>query len=202
MKNDAVAVQSILEAAESLDQRLLVLGGRKVQPSRFMNSRLCLFIVLLLALPSGLWAEDGKGSWSDLNRLRRGQGIEVIGPRMQRHAGKFISVTDESLTLQEGGSDLSIKREDIVRVSTSSGPRRGEHAVIGLVIGGGIGAAIGALAGSSHGFLGGSDKGIAALVGIAIGAPAGALVGAAIPAHTTVYRAVPPDPHQTTPSTD
>lgn len=167
--------------------------------SRFMNSRLCLFVVLFLALPSVLWAQDGKRSWSDLNRLKPGQGIEVIGFRMQRHSGKFINVTDQSLTLREGGSELSIKREEIVRVSTSSAPRRGEHAVIGLVVGGGIGAAIGALSGSSHGFLGGSDRGIAALVGIAIGAPAGALVGAAIPAHTTVYRALPQDPRQTTP---
>jgi hypothetical protein len=118
---------------------------------------------------------------------------------MKHHAGKFINVTDEVLTLQEAGSDVSIKREDIVRVSTSSAPRRGEHAVIGLVVGGAIGAAIGAASGSSHGFLGGSDRGIASLVGIVIGAPSGALVGAVIPAHTTVYRALPRTSHQTTP---
>jgi hypothetical protein len=73
---------------------------------------------------------------------------------MKSHSGQFVTGTDEMLSLQEKGSDVSIKREDVVRVSTSSGRRRGEHAVIGLVVGGGIGAAIGALAGSSHGFLG------------------------------------------------
>ncbi|MFZ0862458.1 MAG: hypothetical protein WB781_24160 [Candidatus Sulfotelmatobacter sp.] len=163
-----------------------------------MTLRSYIFVALFLAVPSVLCAQKEKGSWSDLNRLKPGQGIEVIESRMQRHAGHFVNVTDEVLTLQEGGSDVSLKREDIVRVSTSSAARRGEHAVIGLVVGGGIGAAIGALAGSSHGFFGSSDRGIAALVGIVIGAPSGALVGAVIPAHTTVYRAAPDSLYQTT----
>jgi len=42
--------------------------------------------------------------------------------------------------------------------------------------------------------LGGSSRGITALVGIVIGAPSGAAVGAALPAHTTVYRAAPTAP--------
>jgi len=149
---------------------------------RLVTSSARLILVLFLGLPATLWAQKQQASWSDLNRLKAGQGIEV---------------TDEILTFQEGGSYLSIKREDVVRVSTSSAPRRGEHAVIGLVVGGGIGAAIGALAGSSHGFLGGSSRGIAALVGIVIGAPSGALVGAVIPARTTVYRAAPGTYHPT-----
>lgn len=161
-----------------------------------MTSQSCLILVFFLGLPAALWAQKQQASWSDLNRLKAGQRIEVIESSMKHHSGEFIDVTDEVLTFQEGGSDLSIKREDVVRVSTSSAPRRGEHAVIGLVVGGGIGAAIGALAGSSHGFLGGSSRGIAALVGIAIGAPSGALVGAVIPAQTTVYRSAPGASHQ------
>jgi uncharacterized membrane protein len=160
-----------------------------------MTSRSFLVLVLFLGLPAALCAQKQQGSWSDLRGLKVGQGIEVIESSMKHHDGEFINVTDEVLTLQEAGSDVSIKREDIVRVSTASGARRGEHAVIGLVVGGLIGAAIGAASGSSHGFLGGSDRGIAALVGIVIGAPSGALVGAVIPAHTTVYRAAPGTSH-------
>jgi hypothetical protein len=115
----------------------------------------------------------------------------VIEASMKRHGGQFVSVSDDVLTLQEKGSDVSVKREDIVRVSTASGARRGEHAVIGLVVGGLVGAAIGAASGSSTGFLGGSSRGLTALVGIAIGAPSGAAVGATIPAHATIYRAAP-----------
>jgi hypothetical protein len=156
---------------------------------------------LFLGLPAALCAQRQQGSWSDLNRLKAGLGIEVIESRMQRHTGEFVNVTDEVLTLQEGEADVSIKREDIVRVSTSSAPRSGEHAVIGLVVGGAIGAGIGALAGSSGsktGWFNFNTRGIGALVGIAIGAPSGALVGAVIPAHTTVYRAAPGTYHPTT----
>jgi hypothetical protein len=151
-----------------------------------------LILVLLLWLPAALGAQTQHGSWSNLNGLKAGQGIEVIESTMKRHAGEFVTVTDELLTLKEKGSDVSVKREDVARVSTSSGPKRGEHALIGLVVGGAIGAGIGAAAsGSSSGFLGGSSRGIGALVGIVIGAPSGALVGAGLPAHKTIYRAAP-----------
>jgi len=142
-----------------------------------------LILVFFLGLPAALGAQTQQGSWSNLNRLKAGQGIEVIESSMKRHAGKFVTVTDELLTLKENGSDVSVKREDVARVSTSSGPKRGEHALIGLVVGGVIGAGIGAASGSL--------RGIAALVGVVIGAPSGAVVGAVLPAHTTVYRAAP-----------
>lgn len=148
-------------------------------------------LALALCLPAALAAQTTHDSWSNLNGLRAGQGIEVIESHLKRHTGEFLTVTDILLTLKEKGSDISIKREDVARVSTASGPKRGEHALIGLVAGAGIGAAIGAASGSSHGFFGGSSRGIAAVIGIVIGAPSGATVGAVLPAHTTIYRAVP-----------
>jgi hypothetical protein len=156
-----------------------------------MTSRYWLVLVMFLALPAALCAQKQQGSWSDLRGLRVGQGIEVIEVSMKRHGGQFVSVTDDVLTLQEKGSDVTVKREDVVRVSTASGARRGLHTVIGVVAGGLIGAAIGAASGSDTGFLGGSSRGITALVGIAIGAPSGAVIGAVVPAHATVYRAAP-----------
>jgi hypothetical protein len=151
--------------------------------------RAVLILALFLGLAGALGAQTQQGSWSNLNRLKAGQGIEVIESSLKRHGGKFVTVTDELLTLRENGSDVSVKREDVVRVSTSSGPKRGGHALIGLVAGGAIGAGIGAASGSNTGFLGGSSRGICALVGIVIGAPSGAIVGAILPARTTVYRA-------------
>ena len=106
--------------------------------------RLVLILVLFLGLPAALGAQTQQGSWSNLNRLKDGQGIEVIESSMKRHVGTFVTVTDGLLTLKEKGSDVSVRREDIARVSTSSGPKRGGHALIGLVVGGGIGAGIGA----------------------------------------------------------
>jgi hypothetical protein len=213
MKNKALAVQAVLEATENRANGCQLSGqysstshagtpdarigpqGREAIWKRLMTSGPILILVLLLGLPAALGAQTQKDSWSNLNSLKSGQGIEVIESHMKRHAGEFVTVTDEVLTLQEGGSDVSIKRADIARVSTSSAPRRGGHAVIGLIVGGAIGAAAGAASGSKHGFLGGSDRGIHALVGIAIGAPGGALIGAGLPAHTTLYRAAPAVAH-------
>jgi len=152
-------------------------------------------LVLFLGISAALVAQTQKGSWSDLNGLKAGQGIVVIESNLKSHSGQFVAVTDELLSVKEHGSDLSLKRGDVVRVSVSSGPKRGAHAVIGLVVGAAIGAGVGAAAGSSHGFLGGTSRGITALVGLVIGAPSGAAVGALVPAHTTLYQAAPAAVH-------
>jgi hypothetical protein len=156
-----------------------------------MTLRFYLVLVFVLGLPAARCAQKQQGSWSDLRGLRVGQGIVVIESSMKHHDGEFISVTDEVLTVQGKGSDVSVKREDVVRVSTTSGARRGEHAVIGLVVGGLAGAGIGAAAGSRSKDWIGVSEGVGALVGIAIGATSGAIVGAVIPAHTTIYRSAP-----------
>jgi len=160
-----------------------------------MTSRRCMVLVFVLVLPAALCAQKQQGSWSDLRGLRVGQGIVVIEANMKSHGVQFVSVSDDVLTLQEKGSDVSVKREDVVRVSTASGARRGKHAVIGLVVGGLAGAGIGAAAGSRSKDWIGVSEGVGALVGIAIGATGGAIVGAVIPAHTTIYRAAPAAAH-------
>jgi len=111
-----------------------------------------LIFVLLLAFPCALTVQAQQSSWSNLNRLKAGQGIEVVEVGLKHHSGKFVTVTDELLTLKENGSDVSLKRQDVIRVSTSSAPKRGEHALIGLVVGAAAGAAVGALSGSTTGF--------------------------------------------------
>jgi hypothetical protein len=152
-----------------------------------------LILVLLLGFSCALTAQTQQSAWSSLNRLKVGQGIEVVEASLKHHSGKFVTVTDELLTFKENGSDVSLKREDVMRVSTSSAPKRGEHALIGFLVGAAagaaIGAGIGAASGSSGGFI--DSRGIGALIGIASGGPSGALLGAALPAHKTVYRAAP-----------
>jgi hypothetical protein len=203
MKSEALEVQSIPEATEkraklcrfSVSPLLSAAWiEAPVRPANWrwhVTSRTCLILVLFLGLPAALWAQKQQGSWSDLRGLKVGQGIEVIESSMKHHGGEFVSVSDDVVTLQEKGSDVSVKREDIVRVSTASGARRGEHAVIGLVVGAAVGAGIGAAAGSGSKDWVGLSEGVGALIGITIGATSGAIVGAVIPAHTTIYRAAP-----------
>jgi hypothetical protein len=157
-----------------------------------LTSRLGLIIVVFLGFPAALFAQKQQGQWTDLRGLRTGQGIEVIETSMKHHGGEFVSVSDEMLTLQENGSDIAVKREDVVRVSTTSGARRGEHAVIVLLAGAAIGAATGVGIGSTPSAEGAFfTRGIGALVGIIVGAPTGAAIGALIPCHATIYRAAP-----------
>jgi hypothetical protein len=199
MKSKEHSVHSARETTENLAKGCQISGrdeaswtriplqGKGVS-IRMRTSWVIAVLIILLGIAAPLRADNEKGSWSDLNGLRAGQGIEVIDITMKRYAGEFVSVTDEVLTMREKGNDVPLKRDKVVRVSTSSGPKRGAHTAIGLVAGAAIGAGIGAAAGSSHGFLGGSSRGIAALVGLAIGGVSGTTVGALLPAHTTVYR--------------
>lgn len=163
-----------------------------------MNVRRVLAVLVFFSAISQTLLAQQQGSWSDLNHLDAGQHIVVIETNMKRHDGKFVAATDELLSFKEAGTDVSVKRNDVARVSVSSGKKRGEHVVIGLLIGAGAGAVIGAASGSSHGFLGGSSRGLTALAGVIIGVPSGAIVGAVLPAHNTVYR-TSPQPSQQTP---
>jgi hypothetical protein len=45
--------------------------------------------MFLLSLAIELGAQTPHGSWSNLNRLKVGQGIEVIESNMKRHAGSL-----------------------------------------------------------------------------------------------------------------
>lgn len=156
--------------------------------------KLCLplLLVLFLGLPTVLCAQKQKGQWSDLKGLKVGQGIQVIESNMKSHGGEFVAIDDEAISLREKGSDVLVKRENVVRVSTTSGARRGEHAVIGLLVGAGIGAGAGAIAGSrAQGGWASLSEGVGALIGIAVGGVGGTIVGASIPAHTTIYSAAP-----------
>jgi len=157
----------------------------------------CVVAVLVFfpAISQTLPAQQ-RGSWSDLNQIEAGQHIVVIETSMKHHDGKFVAATDELVSFKEAGTDVSLKRSDVARVSVSSGKKRGQHVVTGLLIGGAAGAAIGFASGSSHGFLGGSSRGLTALAGVIIGVPSGAIVGAVLPAHNTVYR-TSPEPSQT-----
>jgi hypothetical protein len=87
----------------------------------FKTSLPLVALMFLLGIPALLSAQNQKVSWS----LRVGQGPAVIESSMKHQSGEFVAVTDELLTLKGSGTDILIKREDVARVSTSSGPKAG-----------------------------------------------------------------------------
>jgi hypothetical protein len=91
----------------------------------FKTSLPLVALMFLLGIPALLSAQNQKVSWSNLNSLRVGQGPAVIESSMKHQSGEFVAVTDELLTLKGSGTDILIKREDVARVSTSSGPKAG-----------------------------------------------------------------------------
>ena len=123
MKSKLIEVPTIPEVTEkrsrhcqnsgcsSVSHRGVESESRTASWMQLITARRSLLLLVLVVLPSMVCAQTSKGSWSNLNGLKSGQGIEVIESSMKRHHGQFLTVTDESLSLQESGSDVSIKRQ-------------------------------------------------------------------------------------------
>src|ERR1700723_1785345 len=68
----------------------------------------CLILLSVLGLSATVCAQKAKDSWSNLNGLKAGQGIELIESSMKSHSGQFVAVTDQMLSLQKKAPDVSI----------------------------------------------------------------------------------------------
>jgi hypothetical protein len=147
---------------------------------------------MLLGMPVLSQAQTNRNSWDALNTLHAGQRIEVVETNLQKHNGTFLTVTNEAIRLRERGSDVGIKKQDVMRVTLLDKSHRLRNALILGAVGSGLGTVIGAAATtcsstSTFNFCGvgrGAVIGIGAVAGLA----GGAGVGAAIPSHPTVYR--------------
>lgn len=148
--------------------------------------------LMLLGTPILAHAQTPKNSWAALDTLHAGQRIEIIETNLKRHSGTFSTVTDEAIQLREGGSDVGIKKEDVMRVTLLDKSHRLRNAFLFAGVGAGTGAGIGAAASrcsSSTGFnFCGLGRSVAIGFGAVLGLAGGAGVGAAIPSHPTIYR--------------
>lgn len=154
-------------------------------------------IAMLLGMPLLSRAQTAQNSWGALNSLHGGQRIEIVETHLKKHNGMFSTVTDEAIQLREGGGDVGIKREDVMRVTLLDKSHRLRNALIFGAVGAGAGAGIGAATHhhvicttpcslqNPNTFLSSSQ---AAAVGAVIGLAGGAGIGAAIPSHPTIYR--------------
>ena len=151
---------------------------------------------MLLGMPILSHAQANRNSWDALNGLRTGQRIEVVETNLKKHKGTFSTVTDEAIQLREQGTDVGIKKADVMRVTLLDQSHRLRNAFILGAVGAGAGAGISAAAtrcSSSSGSFNLCGVGNGAIIAgsAVVGLLGGAGAGAAIPSHPTVYRSEP-----------
>jgi len=150
--------------------------------------RRALFVACLLLTPCVSRAQKTQASWDSLNALRAGEKIEVVETSLKKDTGTFAAVSEESLTLREGAAEQSIRKEDVMRVTSLAKSHRLRNALIFGAVGAGAGAGIGAAAFRCH------PGEFICLTGIPIGILGvsgflgGTAIGAFVPSHPTVYR--------------
>jgi hypothetical protein len=150
-------------------------------------------VAILLGMPLVSRAQTANNSWAALNTLHAGQKIEIVETNLKKHKGTFSTVTDEALQLREGGADVAIDRENVMRVTLLDKSHRLRNALILGAVGAGAGAGIGAASTRCSGSNSGLDfcglgRSIAIGGGAVLGLGGGAGIGAAIPSHPTIYR--------------
>lgn len=103
-------------------------------------------VATLLGVPLLTPAQTPQNLWSALNTLHVGQRIEIVETNLKKHNGTFSTVTDEAIQVREGGSDVGIKKENVLRVTLLDKSHRLRNAFLLGGVGGGAGAGIAAAA--------------------------------------------------------
>ena len=154
-----------------------------------------MLLLIGVILPPRLCAADpSDSSWENLRQLRAGQQIQVVEMSLRSQDGSFLRLSDEAISLRVKDREVSIPREEVLRVSLRGGHRRLRNVLLGMAVGGGIGLAVGAAQDRKydcndpssdycyHKFSGG-------VIGLGIGAAGGAVLPAG---PRTLYRATSP----------
>jgi hypothetical protein len=158
--------------------------------------RLRLLSIAVLSLCSAtLHGADGReADWSNLAQLRGGQEIQVVQKNLKSQEGEFLRFSEETISFRVRNDDVSVPREEVLRITLRAGHKRLRGALLGMLAGGGIGLAVGAAQDSKYNCSDpSSDYCYHKLAGSVIGLGIGAAAGAAVPPrYPTIYRATPP----------
>lgn len=147
------------------------------------------FALLISVVPALAQPAD---DWENLTHIRPGRTITVVKRNLAQITGDLVTATDSSVTVRSGGTEQTIPRPDVLRLSVREGKKRVRNLLIGLAAGAGGGAAIGPV--FARNSFSSKDKrfiiGITTLFGLGIGGG----VGASIPGHREIYRQPPAKP--------
>jgi hypothetical protein len=156
--------------------------------------RKLLFAICVFGVSCTVQAQ-GK-AWDNLTKLHTGDKIQVLEMNSTKVTGKFVNISDESISLEDGGATQNIQRPDVKSVTLMKNKHRLRNTLIVAGAGAGIGAGIGAAShkscSSSQTFcfdIGG--RGVPAAFGAAIGLLGGGVIGALLPSRETVYTVNP-----------
>jgi hypothetical protein len=144
--------------------------------------------VFLLVVPAFAMAQSGQDSWVSLGQLHAGQKIQVVDTNLKSTDGTFLSFTEESISFQVKHGAVTVKRSDVMRVSSREKSKRVRNMLIGLAIGAGAGVAIGAAMDARVNYERGECC-IGITLGLLAGAPTGLGLGAASASYQTICRA-------------
>ncbi len=157
--------------------------------------RKLLFLICVLGISWPARAQIKPASWENLNTLQADERIEVVEMNSKKVSGRFSSVSDAAISLQEKAGQQTIRRQDVHSVKLRKHQHRLRNTLIGAAIGAGAGAGIGTAghhqgsAQNPNGTLIKPAQG--AEIGAVLGLVGGAVVGALVPSHKTIYLAKP-----------
>ncbi len=155
--------------------------------------RKLLFAICVFGVSATLQAQGQ--SWENLTKLHTGDKIQVLELNSTKVSGKFVSVSDGSISLEADGTQ-NIQKQDVKSVKLMRNKHRLRNTLIVAGVGAGVGAGIGAAAHhscpSTEEFcfdIGGRT--FPAAIGATIGLIGGGVIGAFLPSHETVYTVNP-----------
>ena len=152
-----------------------------------MPKHLIWLIVLVSVIParaqtsrmSVVSAQAKTSRWENLDQIHRGAKIDVVEQSLKSISGKFVRDSQDDLTVDVQGKEVTIQKEQVYRVSVV-GTKRKRNALIGLAAGAGAGAGWAAAMRNTENWRTGDSAG---LIGGCAGIGAG--IGALIPSTST-----------------
>jgi len=150
-------------------------------------------------------SRDSQGrlsNWDNLKSLTPGQEIRVVMNNVESYQGKFKSLSDDGITLQQAAGEQTLPRKDVLRVSWKGQSHRARNILIGTAVGAGLGLTAGLVANHIINNVDSCTNAVLcngpgppnphwALIGTPVVGGAGALIGAVVPTGGwhDVYRA-------------
>lgn len=101
--------------------------------------RKILFLLCHIGISCALWAQTDQALWTNLRNLHAGQKIQVVGINSKKHSGRFLSVSDATISYKDSTGEQTIQKQDVRGVKLMEN----RHRLRNTFVVGGVGAALG-----------------------------------------------------------